>query len=100
MIAPLSGSPLFLRYAEAARGTAAPLEPDRLAPDYQVGRQMRFTPQSLACFAALMKRPGRGAALAASLKSALDPRVRDGLFTWRDPLPYLHYLADLLRRRA
>ena len=61
---------------------------------------MRFTPQSLACFAALMKRPGRGAALAASLKSALDPRVRDGLFTWRDPLPYLHYLADLLRRRA
>lgn len=100
MIAPLSGSPLFLRYAEAARGTAVPLEPDRLAPDYQVGRQMRFTPQSLACFAALMKRPGRGAALAASLKSALDPRVRDGLFTWRDPLPYLHYLADLLRRRA
>ena len=47
-----------------------------------------------------MKRPGRGAALAASLKSTLDPRVRDGLFTWRDPLPYLHYLADLLRRRA
>lgn len=98
MIAPVSESPLFVRYVEAAQGIARPLDTAALHPDYRVGRRMRFTPQSLLCFLALMKREGRAETLRAYAEGFFDPSVRDGLFTWRDPKPYLHYLAGLLGR--
>lgn len=98
MIAPLSGSPLFVRYVEAAQGVARPLDLAALRPDYRVGKKMRFTPQTFLCFLALMKQEDRAETLRAYAEGFFDPGVRDGLFTWRDPKPYLHYLAGLLGR--
>lgn len=98
MIAPISSSPLFERYVLAAQEAAQPLDTERMRPEYRVGQKMRFTPQTFLCFAALMKRGGRMETLGAYIKGFFDPTVHDGLFTLRDPKPYLHYLINLLGR--
>ena len=98
MIAPVSGSPLFERCVLAAQDAAQPLDLRAMRPEYRVGQKMRFTPQTFLCFAALMKRGGRAETLGAYAQGFFDPRVRDGLFSLRDPKPYLHYLHGLLGR--
>ena len=70
------------------------------APSYDLGVKMRFTPQAVACFAAhMLHSPRKLTTLWQSVKSVLDPFVRDGLFTIRDPMPYLKYIQNLIRRR-
>lgn len=98
MIVPVSGSPLFARYTEAARGESLPLDLALSQIDYRVGQKMRFTPQTFLCFLALMRRGGRGETLRAYFEGFFDLRVRDGLFALRDPGPYFHYLIGLFRR--
>ena len=93
----LSGSEFFESYVRAALGEASPLDLETCEPGYRLGIKMRFFPQSLAAFLSVLKRDGISA-VPGALKTALDPRVRDGLFTIRDPKPYLRYLMNSKER--
>lgn len=96
----ISGCDFFEAYVHGAVGDESALHRNDTAPQYKLNRKMRFTPQTLACFASHMKHsPNKITLLWQYVTSALDPFVRDGLFTLRDPVPYLKYIQNLIQRR-
>jgi predicted ATP-grasp superfamily ATP-dependent carboligase len=96
----ISGCDFFEAYVHGAVGGESALYRNDTAPQYKLHRKTRFTPQSLACFASHMKHsPNKITLLWQYVTSALDPFVRDGLFTLRDPVPYLKYIQNLIQRR-
>ena len=96
----VSRSSFFESYVKAAQGIAEPMSTETAAPQYALGRKMRFTPQAIACFAAHMKHsPHTMRIFLQYIRSLLDPTVRDGLFTLRDPMPYVKYIQNLMQRR-
>ena len=96
----VSGCDFFEAYARGAAGSEPMASQGNSTPPYRLQKKMRFTPQSLACFAAHMKHsPHKGKILWQSVKSALDPFVCDGLFTCKDPMPYFKYIQNLIQRR-
>lgn len=96
----VSRSSFFESYVKAAQDIAEPMHTEGATPQYVLGRKMRFTPQAVACFAAHMKHSSHTLQILLQyIKSLLDPTVRDGLFTLRDPMPYVKYIQNLIRRR-
>ena len=96
----ISGCDFFEAYVRGAADSEHTACPDSATPSYELQKKMRFTPQSLACFASHMRQSSqKGKILWQSVKSALDPFVRDGLFTCRDPMPYFKYIQNHIRRR-
>ena len=93
----LSGAPFFESYVKGACGKATPI--DIKTVQYKLNTKMRFTPQSFACFIAHMKNsPNKIKILGEYIKSFFDPFVRDGLFLISDPLPYIKYIRNLIKR--
>ena len=96
----ISRSNFFESYVKGAQGIAEPMSTETAAPQYALGRKMRFTPQAIACFASHMKHsPHTMRIFLQYIRSLLDPTVRDGLFTLRDPMPYVKYIQNLMQRR-
>ncbi len=92
-ICTVSGSTFFKSYVEAALGKAKPLNTNTCTPSYRLGARMRFFPQSI--FALWEKaRSGEFSKALCDVKSSLDFSIRDGLFQWRDPRPFLKYLQN------
>lgn len=95
----LSGCPFFHAYVQGARGETQAAVTDYNKPPYKLGVKMRFTPQALACFVSHMKNsPDKAKILMEYAKSFFDFTVHDGLFTVRDPIPYVKYIQNLIKR--
>jgi len=94
----VSGSPLFLSYAAAAKGEAEPADAASCEPRYRVGAGMRFTPQNLAAFVSDLR--GGRRPLGRALRTAFDPSIRDGLYCAGDPKPYFRYVLNQLSGRG
>ena len=98
-ITQLSGAPFFESYCNGACFSAEVIDVKTCVPQYKLNTKMRFTPQSFACFIAHMKHsPNKLKILFEYLKSFFDLSVRDGLFTIKDPKPYIKYIANLIKR--
>ena len=96
-ITQLSGAPFFESYVKGACGEATPI--DIKTVQYKLNTKMRFTPQSFVCFIAHMKSsPNKLKILAQYTKSFFDLSVHDGLFSIKDPKPYIKYIANLTKR--
>lgn len=85
----------YASVAAAAMDQAVPLNPETCEPTYRVGRKMRFFPQDMLAFAAYCKAKDRRAL--GCLKDVFNPRIKDGLFSLTDPVPFFRYL---LRARS
>lgn len=95
----LSKCDFFESYVRGATEHTDGLDAETAEPSYRLNTKMRFTPQSLVCFAAHMAHSsGKGRILLQYAKSLLDPFVHDGLFTLNDPIPYVKYIQNLIRR--
>lgn len=95
----LSGCDFFESYLLAATEDTPGQTIDNLDPKYKLNTKMRFTPQSMACFLSHMTHsPGKLHIIAQYAKSVFDPSVRDGLFSFRDPMPYIKYIQNLIKR--
>lgn len=95
----LSGCEFFSAYVQGAIGDGQVPPADLTAPPYKLNVKMRFTPQSVACFVSHMKHsPGKAKIIFQYAKSLMDPFVRDGLFMLKDPVPYVKYINNLIRR--
>ncbi len=95
----LSGAPFFESYVKGACSNADVIDVETATPQYKLNTKMRFTPQSLACFIAHMKHsPNKIKILTQYAKSFFDLSVRDGLFSIKDPKPYIKYIANLIKR--
>lgn len=98
-ITQISGAPFFEDYVKAASGHAAVINDETALPKYKIGVKMRFTPQSFACFIAHMKSSEHKFKILCSyIKSFFDFSVHDGLFSFQDPIPYIKYIANLIKR--
>lgn len=86
------GSPFPEAYVRASLGERLPL---CQGPQYQLGRRMQYLlNDGLACLGYL--RQGQAARGLGGLKDLLDPRVKDGVFSWDDPKPFFTYLKNTL----
>ena len=93
----ISKSSFFESYVKAAQGNNIAIDTDTCLPHYKIGAKMRFTPQSIVCFFANMKKSkDKMRVFSDYLKSFFDFSVRDGLFAIDDPMPYIHYIKNLL----
>lgn len=98
-ITQISGAPFFEDYVRAASGAAVKIDENNAVPKYKTGVKMRFTPQAFACFIAHMKASENKFEIFRSyLKSFFDFTVCDGLFSFKDPIPYFKYIANLIKR--
>lgn len=87
----------FESYVKGAMGTAPKLDLDHLTPGYQLGCKMRFTPQSFACLVSHLRHsPKKLSTLGQYAASAMNPTVKDGVFRWKDPRPYVQYLTNFI----
>lgn len=69
-------------------------------PAYKTGVRMRYLFQDLLSVRGYLSRvPNKAAFLAGFVRDLLDPRVVDGVFRLKDPLPGLFYLARALGKR-
>ncbi len=70
-------------------------------PSYRTGVRMRYLFQDLLSVKGYLRRvPNKAAFLAGFAKDLLDPRVVDGVFRLKDPLPGLFYLMRALGKRS
>ena len=98
-ITQLSGAPFFESYVKGACNEATAINIETATPQYKLNSKMRFTPQAFACFIAHMKNsPDKLKVFCQYMRSFFDPFVRDGLFSITDPLPYIKYIANLIKR--
>lgn len=95
----LSGATFFESYVKAALSAAKPLNVDTCEPTYRLGTRMKFMPQCFAAAAAEL-RQGKRREAAADLRAGLSGRVRDGVFSAKDPGPFLRYLANLAQQHT
>ena len=95
----LSDAPFFECYVKGACSQAEPIDIHTAKPPYKLNTKMRFTPQAIVCFFEHMRRsPNKLKIFAQYVRSFFDPQVRDGLFSIRDPKPYIKYIVNLIRR--
>ncbi len=98
-ITPLSKAPFFEGYVKGAIGNHSPIDIKTAAPQYKINKKMRFTPQAILCFIAHLKNsPNKIKIMAQYIKSFFDLSVRDGLFDITDPMPYIKYIKNLIKR--
>lgn len=95
-LAELSGGTLFDSWVKAALGTAEPIDPETCTPAYRLGVPMKFVPQLYVAALAELRQGQLHAGLR-DFRSALSPRVRDGVFRKCDPAPFFRYFANQLR---
>lgn len=86
------GAPLARDYVRASLGEELPLIQ---GPGYRTGVRMQFVlNDGLACLGYLRQgQPGRGLR---GLVDLLNPRVKDGVFSFDDPRPFFRYLKNAL----
>lgn len=86
------GAPLARDYVRASLGEELPLVQ---GPGYKTGVRMQFVlNDGLACLGYLRQgQPGRGLR---GLVDLLNPRVKDGMFSFDDPKPFFRYLKNAL----
>lgn len=86
------GAPLAQDYVRASLGEELPLIQ---GPGYKTGVRMQFVlNDGLACLGYLRQgQPGRGLR---GLVDLLNPRVKDGVFSFDDPKPFFRYLKNTL----
>lgn len=86
------GAPLARDYVRASLGEELPLVQ---GPGYKTGVRMQFVlNDGLACLGYLRQgQPGRGLR---GLVDLLNPRVKDGVFSFDDPRPFFRYLKNAL----
>lgn len=86
------GAPLARDYVRASLGEELPLIQ---GPRYRTGVRMQFVlNDGLACLGYLRQgQPGRGLR---GLVDLLNPRVKDGVFSFDDPRPFFRYLKNAL----
>ena len=87
-----TGSPLALRYVQAALGNSAPYVPD----DYRAGVRMRFLLNDTAAMLDLLRNRRYREFFDAVPDVFL---AREALTSWRDPAPMLRYLRNTLFTR-
>ena len=86
------GAPLARDYVRASLGEELPLVQ---GPGYRTGVRMQFVlNDGLACLGYLRQgQPGQGLR---GLVDLLNPRVKDGVFSFDDPKPFFRYLKNAL----
>ena len=86
------GAPLAQDYVRASLGKELPLVQ---GPGYRTGVRMQFVlNDGLACLGYLRQgQPGQGLR---GLVDLLNPRVKDGVFSFDDPKPFFRYLKNAL----
>ena len=95
----LSNAPFFEGYVKGALGDHTPIDIKTATPQYILNKKMRFTPQAILCFFAHLKHsPNKIKIMAQYIKSFFDLSVRDGLFEFGDPMPYIRYIKNLIKR--
>lgn len=95
----LAKAPFFEGYVKGALGTHQTLDIKTATPQYKLNKKMRFTPQAILCFVANLKvSQNKLKILAQYIKSFFDLSVRDGLFEIYDPIPYIKYIKNLIKR--
>lgn len=98
MVTEISKAPFFEDYVKGACGEAQPLDVETCMPEYRLGAKMRFTPQSFVCFISHMRYSKKKLKIFFEyVKSFFDFTVRDGLFSFADPMPYVKYLSNLIK---
>jgi predicted ATP-grasp superfamily ATP-dependent carboligase len=94
-LAYIAGSGFAEAYVRAAAGESLP-EP--AAAEYNTGVQMQYFLSGARWAAASARHTKSPAPLLRYAADVLDPRVKHGLWSARDPLPGLCYLIELARR--
>ncbi len=96
-LAPAAGCDIPLSLARVAQGELA--ECGELKPDYKIGKRLRFALQDTLAFPGYLKRADNKIIFAFKyLFSLIDPRTRDGVFSVSDPLPWIKYLAQAVKK--
>lgn len=86
------GAPFAQDYVRASLGEELPLIQ---GPGYQTGVRMQFVlNDGLACLGYLGH--GQGGRGLRGIADVLNPRVKDGVFSWDDPKPFFRYLKTAL----
>ena len=97
-LAPISGCNIPLALAKAACGELAP--EGEIKADYRVGQKMRFRLQDTLAFSKYLKHEKKKLPFAVKyIDSLLDPRIKDGVFSFSDPRPGLRYLKQAFGKR-
>ncbi len=95
----LAKAPFFEGYLKGALGEHTQIDIKTATPQYKLNTKMRFTPQAILCFVSLLKNsPNKIKIMAQYIKSFFDLSVRDGLFDIADPMPYIKYIKNLIKR--
>lgn len=96
-LAPASGCDIPLALARVAQGELAEEAP--LKADYKVGKRLRFALQDTLAFPGYLKKAKNKISFTFKyLFGLIDPRTRDGVFSVSDPLPWIKYLAQAVKK--
>lgn len=97
-LAPIAGCDMPLALAQAACGELAGDKP--IAPDYKLGKRMRFRIQDTLAFPGYLKKAKNKPLFALKyILSLIDPRTKDGVFCLSDPKPGFAYLKNAFGKR-
>lgn len=99
-ITEISSSSFFESYARACIGDISPLNPEVCTPNYKINAYMRFTPQNFICFLSCLKKDKNKPKIILNyLKTLLNPKASDGLFSFSDMKPFIKYMSNLFKRK-
>lgn len=96
-LAPISGCDIGSAIVRAAIGEKAGTR--ELAPEYKVGKRMRFLVQDILAFFGYFKREKKISFALKYMGSLLDIRTKDGVFSISDPKPGFKYLKTALKKK-
>lgn len=97
-LAPISGCNIAEALYNAASGIAAAKDVTS-APEYKVGKRMRFFLQdALSLFGYMKMAKNPVTYFFKHMASLLNPLTRGGVFSWQDPKPAFRYLKNALRK--
>lgn len=96
-LAPIAGCDIASAMCDAANGVLA--ADSKPKPDYKLGAKMHFFLQDTLSILAYGKQsPSRVRYLLKNMWSVFNPKVRGGVFDFKDPAPAFRYLGNALKK--